>query len=80
MGQVLLEDIVISTDVNTVGLRKIWLFPAGECIYDGRLHSGGLRSCDDVFLRLHCGCSQCVGIARVQERNLKCYVHYSHIS
>jgi len=54
LGQVLLEDIVISKDVNKIGSRKIWLFFSwlvSVIIYDGRLHSDGLRSCGDVFLR-----------------------------
>ena len=54
IGQVLLEGIVISTGVNKIGSRKIWLFCSwllSVIIYDGRLHSDGLRSCGDVFLR-----------------------------
>lgn len=54
IGQVLLKGIVISTGVNKIGSRKIWLFCSclvNVIIYVGRLHSDGLRSCGDVFLR-----------------------------
>lgn len=54
VGQVLLEGIVISKGVNKIGSKKIWLFCSWlviVSIYDGRLHSDGLRSCGDVFLR-----------------------------
>jgi hypothetical protein len=54
IGQVLLEGIVISKGVKKIGSRKIWLFFSwlvSVIIYVGRLHSDGLRSCGDVFLR-----------------------------
>lgn len=37
--------------------RVSCLLLLGVSIYNGRLHSDGFRSCDDVFLRLQCGCS-----------------------
>jgi hypothetical protein len=48
------EDIILKYGQ---GSKKSQLFTAG--IYNETLHSDGLRSCDDVFLRLQCGCSWC---------------------